>query len=209
MKYVLVDVETTGLFDFKKPADDPSQPRLCEFAAITLDADLNVEGEFEMLVKPDGWTVPPETAAIHKLTTERLLDEGRPVAEALDYYEALIVEGRGVIAYGAQFDCKALRSEFRRAGRPDLFHLTRNWCAMKAATPVAKIPPTAAMMARGRKTWKTPKLVEAYEALVGIAPQHAHTALGDCRMTAALVRAMVRDHGVSIDCQIHLAKEGA
>jgi len=32
--YLVFDTETTGLFDFKLPADDPSQPRLASAAFI-------------------------------------------------------------------------------------------------------------------------------------------------------------------------------
>ncbi|MEY4951800.1 MAG: hypothetical protein RL299_224, partial [Pseudomonadota bacterium] len=41
MGYLVIDTETSGLFDFKKPADDPSQPRLASLAMIWADDDGN------------------------------------------------------------------------------------------------------------------------------------------------------------------------
>ena len=62
--YAIIDTETSGLFDFSKPADAEGQPRLASFAVVKLDADLNEEASHEYLVKPESWSLSPEVMAI-------------------------------------------------------------------------------------------------------------------------------------------------
>ena len=44
MKYVVIDTETSGLFDFSKPADAEGQPRLASLAMVFLDQDMAETG---------------------------------------------------------------------------------------------------------------------------------------------------------------------
>lgn len=39
MKYLIIDTETTGLFDFSKPADGEGQPRLAQICMIEWDGE--------------------------------------------------------------------------------------------------------------------------------------------------------------------------
>jgi DNA polymerase-3 subunit epsilon len=114
MKFVVIDTETTGLFDFKQPADAPGQPRMAQFGAIYCD---DIEGPpirtTGIYVKPDGWQVPSEASKVNGLSTEFLHDNGRPVAEALDIYVDAIKSGRIIVAFNAQFDCKVTRPPMR------------------------------------------------------------------------------------------------
>ncbi len=71
MRYAVIDTETSGLFDFSKPADAEGQPRLASLAVIRLDAELNEEGADEYLIKPEGWTLPAEATTINGLTIEQ------------------------------------------------------------------------------------------------------------------------------------------
>ncbi len=151
MKYAIIDCETNGLPDYKKPADDPCQPRLAALGIILVDVkrsalplpgpalEIVVESEHEFLVKPDGWKMTAGAQAVNGLTDERLEAEGSPVALCLGFYTGAILAGRVVVAYGAQHDCKILRGECRRRELPDLFEQTKNVCLMRAVQPL-KIP---------------------------------------------------------------------
>src|SRR5262249_30955882 len=86
MKVLCLDTETTGLADFSKPGDHLSQPRICSLGYVLFDPEGGTDIEVYDLVKPDGWTVPAEVAAIHGLTTELLLEKGTPIREALDRF---------------------------------------------------------------------------------------------------------------------------
>jgi DNA polymerase III subunit epsilon len=180
-KYMVLDTETSGLFNFKLPADDPSQPRLATAAIILLD-DLEAEArEFGFMVKPDGWEMSEGATAVNGLTTEMLLAGGRPVAEVLDFYEGCVRDGYHMAAFNAQFDGKMMRGEFRRAGRDDLFTITPNVCLMRAMTDVCQLP-----AANGRGGFKFPKLVEACSHIKREQDQ-AHSAMGDARDALAVL----------------------
>lgn len=203
-RYLIIDCETSGLPNFKLPADDPAQPRVATFAAIFVDADLQIEREYSVLIKPDGWVLEPDAAAVNGLSMDCLTAEGVPISEVLDLYATAIVEvppegGRVIVAHNAQFDCKCLRGELRRAGRDDLFQITRNICTMRALTDVCRIPPNG-----GRGGYKFPKLSEACVHF-GFDLLGDHSALNDARACLQLFRKM-RELDVVPEAKIHLAK---
>ena len=195
--YAVIDTETSGLFDFSKPADAEGQPRLASLAVIRLDADLNEEGANEYFVKPDGWTLSDEVSKVNGLTTERLAKDGRPIAEVLKFYTALVDRGYVIVAFNAQFDTKVMRGEMRRAGIPDRFEATPNICVMRASTDVCKIP-----KAKGGG-YKFPKLAEACSHFL-ISQDADHSAMGDARAATAIFRKL-REIGQCPDPAIHYA----
>lgn len=191
-RYLVIDTETSGLFDFKKPADHESQPRLAAVTMISVGADLTVEDERTLYIKPDGWEMKPDATRINGLTTEMLEDRGVPVAEALDIYALEIRRGSVVVAFNAQFDTKMLRGEMRRAGIDDLFEKTPNICVMRALA--GRVP--------GKKGW--PKLKDAC-AHFRIDLKSAHTSVGDARAALEILRILVKE-GTCPPAEVHYAK---
>ena len=92
MKYVALDTEGSGLFDYTKPADAEGQPRLAELAMIFVNDDLEVEGTYQAYVQPDGWEMQPGATKENGLTTEFLREKGVAVADVLCAYSAAINE---------------------------------------------------------------------------------------------------------------------
>ena len=197
-KWMVLDTETSGLFNFKLPADDPSQPRLATAAIILLD-DIDAEPrEFGFMVKPDGWEMSAEAGAVNGLTTEMLLAGGNPVSLVLDFYEDCVKQGYRMAAYNAQFDGKVMRGEFRRADRDDLFEITPNACLMRAMMSAMK----------GQRPLGSngfPKLAEAC-GHIGHEASDAHTAMGDARAALAILRWLSRT-GQMPEPKIHYAKD--
>ena len=56
MKYLVLDTESSGLFDYTKPADAPGQPRMAALAMINCDENLEIEAQSNFLIRPEGWT---------------------------------------------------------------------------------------------------------------------------------------------------------
>lgn len=194
MKVCIFDIETTGLFEFKLPADHPSQPRVAQLAAALFDDDGVLYDYFKSPIKPDGWTMPADLAEKmgHGLTQEFLEANGVPIREALERFIPLHDAADLLAAYGVDFDLKGLRGELRRAGFPDHYGEKQKFCVMRACTPHCKIPPTEAMMATGRKTFKTPNLTEAAGIMLGAKHEGAHDAGADVRMAARLFFHLVK-----------------
>lgn len=198
-KYLVLDSETSGLFDFTKAADAPGQPRLASVALLYVDHLMQVHGELNFLCTPDGWEVSEEAAKVNGLTTEHLRQHGKPVAQVLDVYAAAIEAGYIVATYNAQFDTKIMRAELRHAGRPDLFEKTPNICLMRACTDLVKVPKKTG------KGWKFPKLGEAC-AFFKIEQPAAHSAMGDAISALEILRHLHKANLVPA-AEVHFAKE--
>jgi DNA polymerase III epsilon subunit-like protein len=199
-KFAVIDTETSGLFDFSKPADADGQPRLAHLAMILLDADFSVERTIDLFVKPDGWEMVAggEAARVNGLTTEYLNERGVPVVEALAAYAQVIDDGYVIAAFNAQYDTKVMRGEMRRAGIDDRFERTPNVCVMRALTDICQVP---------RKTgrgFKFPKLAEAC-AHFEMTNEAEHTASGDAQACLSLLLKL-RDLGALPDAAVHYAK---
>lgn len=204
MPYIVIDVETSGLYIYKNadgtphPADAPDQPRLAELAMISCDDDFNVICEYQAYIKPDGWEMQPEATAINDLTTEILMQAGIPVGKALAAYHAAILTGHVVVAHNAQFDCKALRGESRRVGVPDLFEETFNVCTMRSAMKVT--PKIKKLNGKGG----FPGLADV-AAHFGIEQPKEHSALDDARTTVLVAKALHKG-GWLLAPDVHRAK---
>jgi DNA polymerase-3 subunit epsilon len=185
MNYLVLDTETSGLMDFKKPADAAGQPRVCQVGLIFVDNDLVVEREIEHLIKPNGWTLDNEgeAAKINGLTQEKLEAEGVDIREVLREYGSAIDERRIVVGHNCSFDMKLMRAELRFAGFPDRFMQTRNICTMWGSRDIVGIP------AANGKGFKIPKLSEAC-VFFGIEQPDSHSALADARSALQILRCL-------------------
>lgn len=204
MRTLVLDTETSGLPNFRLPADDPSQPRMIQIAAKLYGPDRAAERSLVSLIRPDGWLMDDDLAAElgNGLFHARLVEEGRPAAEVLAEFAEMHDAADLVVAYGISFDLKTLRGELRRAGIADRYGERPTFCPMRAATPICKMPPTEAMLRANRRSPKTPKLAEAYEILLGKTLEGAHDALADLDATAELLWWLVDNgHGPKVEAR--------
>lgn len=181
--YLFLDTETSGLFDYSKPADAPGQPRAAQIGMIFVNHAFEIEAEHEFLIRPEGWEMEEEATKVTGLTTEHLKANGVPIGEALQLYQSGIAARRVVAGFNVQFDLKIGRAELRRAGFEDNYLQTRNLCLMWA---------TRAMVgARGANgAVKIPTLKEAC-AFFDIEQPAAHSALADARSAYQIMLKLV------------------
>lgn len=201
-KYAVIDTESSGLFDFYKPADAEGQPRMASLAIIILvphNDSFRTESASEYLIKPEGWEMQPAATAVNGLTTEHLLEKGVDLRLALSHYSSLVKAGYVIAAYNAQFDCKVMRGELRRAGMPDLFETTPNICLMRACTNVCRVPN------KSETGYKFPKLSEAC-AFFKIVQEGAHSAMGDTKAAVKILKALHKANLLP-EPAVHFAKE--
>lgn len=179
------DTETTGLPQFSQPSEHPDQPHIVQLAAALVDLDTReTVASLDVVVRPNGWTIPDEVAAVHGITTEHAAAVGVPEPLALSLF--LELWGRRTrIAHNEQFDARIIRIAQHRAGElePELDAWKRGIarCTARLATPIVKCPPTAKMIAAGRKHYKTANLGEAVQFFTGKPLENAHSAMADVK----------------------------
>lgn len=164
------DTETTGIPDWKEPSGSPKQPHITQIAAILLDMDTKNEiSSINLIVKPDGWTIPDECVELNGLTTNFCAKVGIPEEEAV---RAFLLLGANIkrYAYNTTFDNRIIRIATKRFF-PE--KVQNDWkageyeCAMMAAKKDMGV--------------RSVKLGDAYEHYFGERFKGAHDALSDTR----------------------------
>ena len=181
-------------------ADAPGQPRVAQVGMIFVSPAFEIEAEHEFLIKPEGWSMTPETTAINGLTNEMLHEKGVPIKDAIDLYAAGIDARRVVVGHNVIFDLKCMRAELRLAGIDDRYLITRSICTMFGSRDICKLP-----TASGRG-FKIPKLSEAC-AFFGIKQDAGHTALADAH-SAFSIMTHLKARGVLPDPKNPTDKKG-
>lgn len=174
------DFETTGLPLYAEPSGDPRQPHITQVGARLVDASsptLMVISTIDLIVKPEGWVIPPDVEALNGITTEFATLVGVPELTALQSFLALWRVANERVAFNDSFDCRIGRIAIKRLLQDDA--LADEWkaapayCAMRAAVNHVQVP-----KANG-KGWKQPSLAEAFKHFTGREHVGAHRALVD------------------------------
>jgi len=175
------DTETTGLPQWHSPITDSAQPHLVQLAALFTDNDGTEVSLLNVIIRPEGWTIPVEASNVHGITTERAYECGVPLKAALSIFNAMLRAASKRVAHNISFDDMLVSIAAERVGAGRLMEALAGqptFCTMNATTNICKIP---SPRARHQEDYKWPKLSEAYkhffnEELVG-----AHDALVDVR----------------------------
>ncbi len=176
------DTETTGLPDFKAPSESAHQPHIVQLAALLVDMDTRETIQsMDVIIRPDGWTIPDDVAAVHGITTDHARQVGIPESLAVELFMELWWR-RPRIAHNQQFDARIVRIALLRHQNQEA---ADDWkagaaeCTAILATPICALPPTEKMKAARRFHHKTPNLGEAYRHFTGKELVNAHSAMAD------------------------------
>lgn len=108
------DTETTGR--------DPRSARLITCSIVIREPHTEPKKHY-WLADP-GVEIPPETTAIHGISTQQAREEGRDIVEVLteisDFLFSFLSQGYPVVAYNAGYDLTLLESELARHNLPTL-----------------------------------------------------------------------------------------
>lgn len=190
---LFLDSETCDLPDFKRPAEDPSQPHIVQLGAILYNQERRVVSEINLLVRPEGWKIAPEAEAVHGISFEMAANYGLPLNKVMEIFSALADRAELLVAHNYDFDNKMLRREYHHlnlGGFAESLRHRKSYCTMKAATPIVNIPPTERMLAAGFNKPKSASMSEAYWFFTGKEMDCAHDAMEDVRACAAVYFAM-------------------
>lgn len=177
------DTETTGLPLWREPSIAPQQPHIVQLAFLLVnDAGEEVE-RYCQIIRPDGWSIPAETAAIHGITHEKAMDIGIPFAQAMEAYLAARKKAVLRVAHNVSFDDRIMRIAMLRHGltreQVEAMEAEPKFCTMIAAGRHLKLPPTEKMMAAGFTKPKPPRLSECMQHFFEEDLAGAHDALID------------------------------
>ena len=179
------DTETTGLPLWEQPSSDENQPHIVQLAAALVDLETRVTiASMNVIVRPSGYTIPEEVAAIHGITSARALKFGVSESIAVEMLMELWDRCEVRIGHNEKFDARIIRIALIRhlatIGRdPDQWKDGDAKCTLIMSKPILKLPATAAMRAAGRYHYKSPNLREAFQHFAGVELQGAHDAMND------------------------------
>jgi DNA polymerase-3 subunit epsilon len=183
------DTETTGLPLWKEPSESPEQPHIVQLSAELVDLETReVVDSMDVIVRPDGWTIPEEMTAIHGITNETALEAGIPEKDAIA--RLLELRARSVlrVAHNKTFDDRIVRIGLKRffddlqsedPQPSDAWKEGESFCTCYGSKSACALP--------GKKL---PTLEEAHRILVGLELEGAHNAMNDTRGCKAVYFAL-------------------
>lgn len=199
MRILFYDTETQGLPLFDQPSSDPRQPHIVQAAAVLVDAGTRTAiSSINLISRPDGWEIPEEVARVHGITTEHAKRVGIAEGAIVEALYALWQTADLRVGHNESFDARILRIALKRFmgdEAADVWKAGEAECTQKLATPIIKLPPTANMLAAGRRHYKAPNLSEAYWHFTGRKLENAHSALADVKACMAVYWAIKGEAG--------------
>ena len=173
MNYIAFDFETSGLPKGRRVSKVTPENlknfdscRAVSLSAARFSSRGRLIKTFDAIIKPTDFTIGEDSTAIHGITHERALKEGRPFTEVFwDFMDFIGPRTKTLVAHNAQFDMSFLQSEMIRNGIP----LTQldDWvvrCTLEMY----------------RERFLSPiKLTNLYKDIFGEAFDNAHNSLAD------------------------------
>ncbi len=191
MKRLYFDTETTGTLP-RWGASLANAPHIVQLAASLRCDARGVLASINVIIRPDGWTIPAEAAAVHGITTETAMELGIPIVVALACFSQMVSVADQVVAHNMDFDDPVVGFEIERLGKVNRLLEKPKFCTMKASVDIVKIPPTPKMVRAGFNHYKSPSLMETYVHLFGREFDSAHDALADVNACAEIHAEILR-----------------
>ena len=134
--YLFFDTETTGLPKrWNAPVTDlENWPRLVQLAWIMYDDRGNMLESRDVIVKPEGFTIPPEASRVHGITTLVAREKGEPLQEVMEQFARKIDEATALVGHNISFDECIVGAEFERLRMMTTLFLKPKYCTMKLST---------------------------------------------------------------------------
>lgn len=178
-RYLVFDTETTGLpKNWKAPVSDTDNwPRVIQVAWSILNEEGEELDHKDILIRPDGFEIPPETVDIHGITQERAMKDGISLKEAMKIFGDAVNSIDVLVAHNISYDEMVLGCEYYRLSEKDPMLSKDKICTKESSVDYCKIPGRG-----GRYSWAS--LGQLYEILFGGKFDNAHNASFDVRACA-------------------------
>lgn len=203
MKTILFyDNETNDLPKWSLPSEHPSQPHVTQLAAeLCVEETGEVLRDMNLLILPDGWTIPEDLQQLTGITMERAHADGIPANLVIDMFIDMWADASLRCGHNESFDMRMIRIELMRHSRysgevmpgpngdipfADYWKQAPAYCTQSNSTKIINLPPTEKMIAAKRRGPKSPNLAEAYKHFTGKDLEGAHDAMNDVRAAKAV-----------------------
>lgn len=187
--YLIFDTETTGLPKrWDAPISDTDNwPRCVQIAWQLHDAYGKCLDHQDYLVQPDGFNVPYDAEKIHGISTELAAEQGKPLAEVLENFNAALQQAKFVVGQNVKFDINVMGCEFVREDMANTLQElpVLDTCTEHTAS-LCKLP-------GGRYgRFKLPTLTELHQFLFDTPFEEAHNATADVEATTRCFLELIR-----------------
>ncbi len=178
--YLIFDTETTGLpKNFDAPHTDlENWPRLVQIAWQLHDSKGKLLSADNLIVKPEGFTIPYNAEKVHGISTEIALAQGHDLKKVLQKFATDIQKADLLIGHNIEFDLNIMGAEFIRTEVKSQLWDTETLCTKLSTVDFVAIPGGKG----GGYKWAT--LTELHQKLFGKGFDDAHDAAYDVEATA-------------------------
>ncbi|NNF18764.1 MAG: DNA polymerase III subunit alpha [Flavobacteriaceae bacterium] len=193
--YLIFDTETTGLPKrWDAPFHDTDNwPRCVQIAWQLHDNMGRLVEHQDYLIRPDGFDIPYDAEKIHGISTDLAREQGIPLDEALDKFNAALAKAKFIVGQNVGFDVNIMGAEFHREAIDNpLQELPVLDTCTEATAELCQIPG-----GRGGK-FKLPTLTELHQHLFGEPFSEAHNATADVEATTRCFLELVRRRQYSL-----------
>ena len=176
--HLIFDTETAGLPLYRNaPVDDTrAWPRLVQIAWLLCDDGGHIIRQECFVVRPDGFTIPPDAVRVHGITTEAAVRSGVPLRVALEAFRQGAAGSSTVVAHNVAFDGGVVAAECARSGVENPLSGIPSICTMEASVNACGIRRPGGL--------KWPTLTELHRTLFGSVYPGAHDARNDAAACA-------------------------
>jgi len=177
--YLFFDTETVGFpKKWNLPHTDTfNWPRMVQIGWTVYDKERVLIDKHEYIIKPEGFEIPYEAEKVHKITTEKAIEEGVDLKETLIKFAEAVKNAEYIIAHNMNFDSCVVGAEFIRKSVPNVLFSSELYCTMRESTHYCNIPGKY-----GKLKW--PTLMELHIKLFKAKFANPHSALIDSAATA-------------------------
>lgn len=193
--YLFLDSETTGLpKNYNVPTNViDNWPRIVQLSWIVADEFQNIVSQHNHIIKPDGFTIPADSVAIHGITNNYATENGVSLLQVIKLLEKDLEIADYVVGHNIRFDLNVIESENYRNNYELKCAFPKVLCTMKSTTDFCK------QKMPYHSAYRYPKLQELYSNLFGDNFSGAHNAFEDIKATMKCFWELRNNHGFSID----------
>ena len=185
---LFIDTETTGLpLNNNLPYTDlKNWPYLVQVALIIEDDNYGILAKRNIILKPNGYTIPESATKIHGISNERAVKNGEDRDKVISFLDLALYKSDIIIGHNVSFDLNVIKSEIIRTKGIEnaLFKKKKHIVidTMKMGRNICKIP-NLSFHTRLSLPNKYPKLDELYYKLFNKHFNNQHDAMADVQAT--------------------------